>query len=550
MAPFNVINTTLLLLLITITIGQDDNCRDNYGNNCLNNATKCEPYSVSMDNRCDFIKCCCNDQLEDPLMDYLNFQYCKTWSDSINIIPEVANAILLIILAIYYFMILGNIADDYFAIIMADAADTLHVSHNIAGVTFLALGNGAPDISSSVAAIQQGGEQTKLGIGALLGAAVFDPILVSAVIATYAVSKPPTVARRPFVRDCIFLFLAATFVLVITINGTVTIGAAISMVILYLIYVTTAVLTEIYKKLKKKQKKLKITNTHKKSLTNKIMPALGLFSNESMTELPTFDLNSNDPFQTPTGSNNQSFAGGTYQSFGFNQHQMSTHGSFVRTGTSPITNMNENSFTLDNDNDNDSDNDSDSDSDSMERMSDILSSLLSEQSEENKKKRHWSITILLFILNIPNIIIDCLCKITIPLTDYKHWNDYIAVTSCITSPLWILLGFGIFRQEIYMFELWHIGLLIGILMSIITFVFIRKKHAKRNERGDTLTRELTDEDMQSVISSQMELTSTGIKPKLSASMTYNKKQKIINKNKRKKHLNDEDINLEQQPVMK
>eukprot|EP01084_Bolivina_argentea_P141417 248497_1 len=56
--------------------------------------------------------------------------------------------------------------------------------------------------------------------------------------------------------------------------------------------------------------------------------------------------------------------------------------------------------------------------------------------------------------------------------------------------------------------------------------------------------------MQSVISSQMELTSTGIKPKLSASMTYNKKQKIINKNKRKKHLNDEDINLEQQPVMK
>ncbi len=30
-------------------------------------------------------------------------------------------------------MILGNIADDYFPIIMVDSADTLHVSHNIAG---------------------------------------------------------------------------------------------------------------------------------------------------------------------------------------------------------------------------------------------------------------------------------------------------------------------------------------------------------------------------------------------------------------------------------
>ena len=37
-------------------------------------------------------------------------------------------------------------------------------------------GNGAPDIFSSVAAITQGGNTTKLGLGALLGAAVFDPV--------------------------------------------------------------------------------------------------------------------------------------------------------------------------------------------------------------------------------------------------------------------------------------------------------------------------------------------------------------------------------------
>ena len=41
---------------------------------------------------------------------------------------------------------MGNIADNFFSIIMADIADTLGVSQNIAGVTFLAFGNGAPDV--------------------------------------------------------------------------------------------------------------------------------------------------------------------------------------------------------------------------------------------------------------------------------------------------------------------------------------------------------------------------------------------------------------------
>ena len=86
-----------------------------------------------MNKRCEYIKCCCGDQLEDPLLDYLKFQYCNKWSDSIHIPSEIINAILLIIIAIYYFLILGNIADNYFAVIMAELSDTFGVSQNIAG---------------------------------------------------------------------------------------------------------------------------------------------------------------------------------------------------------------------------------------------------------------------------------------------------------------------------------------------------------------------------------------------------------------------------------
>eukprot|EP01084_Bolivina_argentea_P284576 487769_1 len=448
----------IILSSVVNTIAEEESCRGNYGSNCHMNTTKqCAPYSVSAERRCAFIECCCGDEIEDRLMDYLNFEYCNNWGAS-NIQPEVMNTILLIIITIHYFMILGNIADDYFALIMSETADTLHISHNIAGVTLLAFGNGAPDIASSVAAIQQGGEQIKLGIGALLGAAVFNPIFISAVIATYAVNKPPEVARRPFVRDCIFLFLAATIVLVITIRGTVDIYEAISMVLLYLVYVFSAVLTEIYNKLRKKRKKTSDKQRkNKKSLKDKIiMPALGLFSNESMRELNIPCTNS-------------------YQSFGGLTKQLST----ISLAPVPVMITND---------DDETDDDDDSDSGSMdETMSDIVSDLLIEQSEKNSR-RHWSIKIVLFILSIPIKFINYICKLTIPLTDNKRWNDRIAMMSCIFSPLWILFSFGIFHTEIGIFEMWHIGLIFGIIMFLFTFYFIQKKYKYKlntNERNES-----------------------------------------------------------------
>ena len=121
--------------IFTILAEPDDDCRAQYSPNCLDDDSgTCRPYAVAMDKRCDYTKCCCVDELEDPLLDYLNFQYCSKWSDSIDIAPEVINAIILIIVFIYYLLILGNIADDYFAPIMADTSDTLGISHNIAGI--------------------------------------------------------------------------------------------------------------------------------------------------------------------------------------------------------------------------------------------------------------------------------------------------------------------------------------------------------------------------------------------------------------------------------
>lgn len=179
-----------------------------FGCNTSDPDYQCKPDKEPSSKRCHYIHKCCGSTIEVQFVDYLTFIYCTMNSF------EWLGIIILFVIVIYAFIILGKVADDYFAPIMGEIADTLGVSHNVAGVTFLALGNGAPDISSSISAIRHGGNQTLLGIGALLGAAVFDPIAVSAVIAT--VCDNPKVARRPLLRDCFFLSVAAAYVLFIT----------------------------------------------------------------------------------------------------------------------------------------------------------------------------------------------------------------------------------------------------------------------------------------------------------------------------------------------
>ena len=87
-------------------------------------------------------------------------------------------------------------------------ADKMRLSQNIAGVTFLAFGNGAPDVFSAIAAITNAKNgDAGLAFGALLGAGIF----VSTVVAgTICIIKPFTSNERPLLRDLIF-FMVASF---------------------------------------------------------------------------------------------------------------------------------------------------------------------------------------------------------------------------------------------------------------------------------------------------------------------------------------------------
>lgn len=78
--------------------------------------------------------------------------------------------ILLIILCFY---ILGSTADGYLSPALETIAVKLGISESLAGVTFLAFGNGAPDVISALSASGGDADGIYLAIGALLGAGLF-----------------------------------------------------------------------------------------------------------------------------------------------------------------------------------------------------------------------------------------------------------------------------------------------------------------------------------------------------------------------------------------
>lgn len=106
------------------------------------------------------------------------------------------------------------------------------MSESLTGVTFLAFGNGSPDVFSTFAAMSS--NSGSLAVGELMGAAGF----ISAVVAgSMALVAPFQVARKSFVRDVGFFAVAASFSLVFLADGSLKLWECATMIAFYVFYV-------------------------------------------------------------------------------------------------------------------------------------------------------------------------------------------------------------------------------------------------------------------------------------------------------------------------
>lgn len=179
--------------------------------------------------QCAFAKQFCADQ-DDGILSYVDFYYCRVSA------AQPLGLLTLILWMVFLFSSLGIVAGDFLAVNLNSIAQNLQISDTLAGVTFLALGNGAPDIFSTIAAM--GDSSNNLAFGELIGAAAF---ITSVVSGSMALIRPFDVVKIPFVRDAIFLLATIVFLVYILIDGHLRLWHCVALLLIYTIYIVVVV---------------------------------------------------------------------------------------------------------------------------------------------------------------------------------------------------------------------------------------------------------------------------------------------------------------------
>lgn len=182
---------------------------------------------------CQYIKEHCP-ELTEGFIDFLDLYYC-------TLTPRIGQSLgILVIVSILglTFLFLGTVASDFFCPNLATIAQLLQLSESVAGVTFLAFGNGSPDLFSTFSALKAG--SGALAFGELIGAAWF---VVSVVVGSMAIVKSFQVVRHLFLRDLLFFTGAVIFMIAIIWDRVLSPGESLFLILYYISYVVTVLTT-------------------------------------------------------------------------------------------------------------------------------------------------------------------------------------------------------------------------------------------------------------------------------------------------------------------
>ncbi|ORY07204.1 hypothetical protein K493DRAFT_811 [Basidiobolus meristosporus CBS 931.73] len=159
-----------LFLFFVCTQAQGIESLDEIEQECIHPSKQADP--------CQFVRMYCGS--EAGLINYLELRYC-------TVSPQ--NAIwffaLMLFLTIAYFYALFRVSDVHLTTALQSISDYLGLSSEIAGLTLLSFGNGAPDLFTAFAGVSSG--DYELIFGSTIGSAMFvlNVVLGSIIIASY-----------------------------------------------------------------------------------------------------------------------------------------------------------------------------------------------------------------------------------------------------------------------------------------------------------------------------------------------------------------------------
>ena len=170
-------------------------------------------------------------QIQGGFISYIRLPYCY-------LSGQVAPGIIIFALWLaFLFTNMGMTVEDFLCPSLNSISKLLRLSENVAGVTFLAVGNGAADIFSLIILmikVDRDGSYAETAMGSILGGGLFVVTVVAGMICfSYKLKVVPAI----FIRDVGFYLAAVIWLSVMIADGEILLGEAVGFVALYLIYV-------------------------------------------------------------------------------------------------------------------------------------------------------------------------------------------------------------------------------------------------------------------------------------------------------------------------
>lgn len=141
--------------------------------------------------------------------------------------------LLYIIIILFLFIGLAIICDDFFIASLEAISQRLNLSEDVAGATFMAAGSSAPELFISIAGAGAGSD---VGVGTIVGSAVFNLLIIIALTAALA-GKVLCLDWRPFVRDSIFYAMSIVAFIAFSLDTQFQYWESLMLLALYALYI-------------------------------------------------------------------------------------------------------------------------------------------------------------------------------------------------------------------------------------------------------------------------------------------------------------------------
>jgi hypothetical protein len=187
--------------------------------------------NISFITSCQFVLDYCSSVA--ALADYLRFIVCYS---SYKWLIYLVLALWLL----YLISLLATTADYFFVPPLNLLAQKLRLSPSVAGITLLAIGNGAPDVFTAYAALDKA-DDLSLELSALLGASIFILTVVLGSVILVAEVSSSTIRRTDFVRDLSAYVVVVGIVIAISLDGKIHVYESVAFLAAYIAYIALVV---------------------------------------------------------------------------------------------------------------------------------------------------------------------------------------------------------------------------------------------------------------------------------------------------------------------